>query len=330
MKHEAKDVLNLGRDFMESRILLSGVELNVFTYLAETPMRAEALAKKIGAAVRPLSMLLDALSAIGLLLKKNDAYRTEPTLASSLADGTPDSILPMLRHSAHLWKHWSHLTEIVKGAKIPESAGENIAWSPDALKAFIGAMHVVGGPMATRIVEAVGSVGAKRLLDVGGGSGTYTIAFLKAAPALQATLFDRPEVIEMARERLGEAGMLDRVALIAGNFYHDEFPPRHDLALLSAIIHQNSSEENVDLFRKVFRALNPGGRVIIRDHVMDANRTHPKDGAIFAINMLVGTEGGGTYTLDEITGWLEAAGFTKVRRIREGEHMDQLVEATKP
>ena len=329
MKHTKNDVLNLGRSFMESRILLTGVELNVFTHLTDAPMSAEALAKKIGAAVRPLGMLLDALSAIGLLVKEKGAYRTAPTLASALAEGTPDTILPMLQHSAHLWKRWSHLTEIVKGFQAPESAGESIPWSPDALKAFIGAMHVVAGPLAEQIVKSVDVKAARRLLDVGGASGTYTIAFLQAAPEMQATLFDRPEVIAMARERLDAAGLLDRVDLIAGNFYQDEFPPGHDLALLSAIIHQNSPEANVELFCKVFKALIAGGRILIRDHVMDSDRTHPRDGAVFAINMLVGTEGGGTFTLDEIKTWLESVGFKNVRLIREGEHMDQLVEATK-
>jgi precorrin-6B methylase 2 len=329
MEQAKKDILSLARDFMESRILLTGVELNVFTFLAETPQGAEVLAKTVGADVRPLSMLLDAMSSMGLLVKKNGKYRTEPSLASSLSEGTPDSILPMLRHSAHLWKRWSHLTETVLGIQVPESAGENIPWSSDALKAFIGAMHVVAEPLAARIVEAIDIAGATWLLDVGGASGTYTIAFLTAAPTMRATLFDRPEVVEMARERLGSVGMLGRVALIAGNFYQDEFPPGHDIAFLSAIIHQNSPEENVELFRKVFRALNRGGKIIIRDHVMDSDRTHPKDGAVFAINMLVGTAGGGTYTLDEIGDWLKTAGFMNAHLIRQGEHMDQLVEAIK-
>lgn len=325
----ANDVLGLGRDFMESRILLSGVELNVFTHVAEAPLSVEQLAGKIGADVRALRMLLDAVAAIGLLIKENDRYRTEPSLASSLSDNSPDSILPMLRHSAHLWKRWSHLTDIVRGKEIPESAGEEIDWTPEALKAFIGAMHVIGRQMANRIAEAVGTTGAKRLLDIGGASGTYMIAFLRADPKLEATLFDRPAVVAMARERVSKAGLLDRVKLVGGNFYTDELPPGHDLALVSAIIHQNAPEENIDLFRKINRALNEGGRIIIRDHVMDPDRTRPKAGAVFAINMLVGTAGGGTYTLEEIRAWLETAGFSNVRLVRTGEQMDQIVEATK-
>ena len=122
---------------------------------------------------------------------------------------------------------------------------------------------------------------------------------------------------------------MDRVELVGGDFYHDELPTGCDLALLSAIIHQNSPEENLDLYRKIHRALLPGGKVLIRDHVMDSAHTHPPQGALFAINMLVATEGGDTYSFDDIEGALEAAEFEDVKMVRKGERMDCLVEARK-
>jgi predicted O-methyltransferase YrrM len=179
-------------------------------------------------------------------------------------------------------------------------------------------------------VGAINPGASRVLLDVGGGSGAYTLAFLQAVPEMRGTLFDRPAVVEMARERLSEAGVLNRVRLVSGDFYRDEFPPGHDLAFVSAIIHQNSPEQNLGLFLKVFRALVPGGRIVIRDHVMASDRTCPKDGAIFAVNMLVGTRGGTTYTYEDINDCLTKAGFIRVRLLRSGEHMDGLVEAFKP
>jgi len=133
----------------------------------------------------------------------------------------------------------------------------------------------------------------------------------------------------MARERLESEGLLDRVTLVAGDYCEEELPREHDLALLSAIIHSNSPEENLDLYRKAFRSLNPGGRILIRDHVMEPGRTRPRDGAIFAINMLVGTSGGGCYTFREIEEGLSQAGFVQIRLIRQGEHMDAVVEGIK-
>jgi predicted O-methyltransferase YrrM len=322
-------ILKLARNFWESRILLSAAELNLFSPLLEAPLQAKDLASLLGTDPRALTVLLDALAAMGLLLKHEGTYKTAPDAAPFLSDRDSRSLLPMILHAANLWDSWSALTDIVRGAgaaAVPSAASRN----DDGLTAFIGAMHVVGTPLAETIVAAIQPGPARNLLDVGGASGTYTIAFLKAAPDMRATLFDKPAVIRMARDRLAEAGMLDRVRLAAGDFYSKELPDGHDLALLSAIIHQNSPGENVDLFEKVFRALIPGGRIVIRDHVMESDRTEPKDGALFAINMLVNTEGGSTYTYDEIKTWLEEAGFAHVRYLRKGERMDSLVDAFKP
>jgi hypothetical protein len=117
---------------------------------------------------------------------------------------------------------------------------------------------------------------------------------------------------------------------VGGDFYHDEFPPDHDLAFVSAVIHQNSPGQNLDLYRKIFRALVPGGRIVIRDHVMEPDRIRPRDGAIFAVNMLVGTPGGNTYTFGEIHSGLAQAGFVRIRLVQKGERMDGLVEGFKP
>jgi len=121
---------------------------------------------------------------------------------------------------------------------------------------------------------------------------------------------------------------MDRVNLVPGDFYKDELPTGHDLAFISAIIHQNSPEQNISLYEKAFRSLNSGGRVVIRDYVMSEDRTSPADGALFAINMLVGTQGGGTYSFNEIKQGLSKAGFIDVKQIG-GESMFSLVEGFK-
>jgi len=322
-------ILKLARQFMESRILLSAAEMNIFSHLDGTPSTAEDLANRLPADLRGLTILLDALTAMDLLSKDKDTYITATDAAPFLTAKSPRSVLPMLHHAAHLWESWSELTSKVKKHGVNETPASSVR-NADELSAFIGAMHVVGMPLARKIVKAVQPGAARNLLDVGGASGTYITAFLKAVPEMKATLFDRPAVIQLARDRLIEAGMLDRVQLVPGDFYVDELPGGHDLAMLSAIIHQNSPGENVELFRKVLQAMVSGGRIIIRDHVMEPDRTKPRDGAIFAVNMLVNTEGGSTYTFDEIRTWLMQAGFTNVRLLKVGKHMDALVEAFKP
>jgi predicted O-methyltransferase YrrM len=324
-----EEVLKLARSFMGARILLTGAELKLFTLLKHQNLTAREIAEQTDTVLRPLLILLDALTALGLLVKENDRYRCVPPVSTFLADDAPETVLPMVLHMAHLWRRWTALTNIIQG--VPDSYDQDHgAQSDDELQAFIGAMHVVGKDRAGDIVDAVGPAGYVNLLDVGGASGTYTMAFLRSVPGMKATLFDRPEVMAMARERLSQTGILDRVTLVPGDFYRDEFPPGHDLALVSAIIHQNSPEQNLELYRKIFRSLVSRGRIVIRDHVMEKDRTAPREGAVFAVNMLVATDGGRTYTYDEIRDSLTQAGFYRIELIRRGEHMDGLVEAFKP
>jgi len=325
----SEDILKLARSFMESRILLTGAELNLFTLLAHRTLTDVEIAEYTNTALRPLTILLDALAAAGLLVKENNCYRCEPPAASFLVEEASGTVLPMVLHMAHLWHRWSELTDLLRSGRHAENQSDHFD-ETEELKAFIGAMHVVAKGRAEEIAAAVHPEAAEALLDVGGASGTYTIAFLRANRRMRATLFDRSEVMQMARERLGQEGLLNRVTLVTGDFYRDEFPPGHDLAWLSAIIHQNSPDQNLDLYRKVFRSLIPGGRIVIRDHVMKSDRTRPLEGAVFAVNMLVATDGGGTYTFDEIRDGLTQAGFSRVRLFRRGEHMDALVEAFKP
>jgi ubiquinone/menaquinone biosynthesis C-methylase UbiE len=327
-KHTIESIMKLGNSFMASRIFLTGAELDLYGLLAPKPLSIDEILAEKKADRRGMIILLDALGSLGLIIKSGNMYQTEASVAPLLTSSSPDSILPMALHMCTLWKTWSKLTDVVLG-KPPAHIKEQGALAKEHIKAFIGAMHMAALKTAPEVVAAINPGQARRLIDVGGGSGSYTLAFLSAAPDMRATLFDLPEVIEMARERLQAAGIINRVTLKAGDFYKDELPPGNDLALLSAIIHQNGPAQNEALYRKIYRALDPGGRIIVRDHVMSPDRTQPLEGALFAVNMLAGTPQGGTYTFDEIKEGLSAAGFTRIRLIRE-KGMFSLVEGFKP
>ncbi len=321
-----EDVLGLARSFQDSMPLLAAVELGVFEKVREEPLRAGEAAAALGADARGMEILLEALAAQGLLEKEEGIYRIPPGMEPFFSEDDETSVLPMLRHSAHMARNWVRLAEVVRRGG-PDPERRPFEKDQDQCRAFISAMHVVGRRMAPELAAALDPARFHRLLDVGGGSGTYTIALLRAAPGLEATLFDLPEVIPLARERLGKEGLLERVELVAGNFSTDPLPGGHDLVLLSAIIHQNSRAQNRKLFQACREALLPGGVLVIRDIVMDDSHTAPPGGALFAVNMLVHTEGGGTYSFSEIEEDLGAAGFTEVRLARRGVWMDSLVEA---
>lgn len=322
---DVDSIQKTARGFMEARILLTGAELDLFSLLKVKALTADQVASELESNLRGTTMLLDALAALGYLTKEGEAYRTEPSVSGLLSGDSPNSILPSLRHAAHLWQGWGQLTGIVlKGghAEFPKNEREK------RRKAFIGSMGVRATHDADQLVKTIDPGQARSLIDVGGAAGGYTIAFLKAVDGMRATLFDLPPVIKMARKHLAGTQWLNRMELVAGDFNEDDLPAGHDLALLSAIIHMNSHKQNVELYRKVNRALEPGGRVVIRDYVMEPGRIRPVAGALFAINMLVNTRGGSTWTFEEIRDGLEQAGFRDVRII-ENQDGFSLVEGFK-
>lgn len=314
--------------FMKSRIVMTAAELDVFTLIDNEPMSAVTLSERTKTDRRAIERVLDCLVGFGLLEKPGATYAITER-GRLLSSNHPETVLPMILHANNMWSNWSELTSIVKAGTNPNV--KPVLGSPDfnTTKAFIGAMHVVGKQMSKDIADLFDMSRCNRLLDIGGASGTYTIAFLEKNPELKAVIFDLQSVIPLSKEGIEKSEVADRVEFAAGDFYTDELPTGCDVALLSAIIHQNSHEENITLFKKIYRCLEEPGILLIRDHVMAENRTEPLAGAMFAINMLVHTPGGDTYTFSEIEGMLLEAGFTEIRLLRKGERMDGVVEAMK-
>jgi SAM-dependent methyltransferase len=312
--------------FWKSRAILTACNLDVFTRIDQSPGTAKQIATAQGADPFAMERLLNSLAAMGLLYKKEDTFHLSPqgALLSSLQ---PDSVLAMALHFNDVWEKWGALTNVVKEGRHEKQ--QTSTRDKKTLESFIGAMDAIARDLSVEIARSFDASHFRRLLDIGGGSGTYTVAFLNENPSLTAVLFDLEPVITIAENRLRADAMVDRVQLVPGDFYRDELPAGCDFALLSAIIHQNSPLQNLDLFRKIFRALDPGGTLLIRDHIMDETRTEPQMGTLFALNMLVVTPGGDTYSFTELKESLNQAGFVNVRLIRQGDRMDGLIEAQK-
>ena len=179
---------------------------------------------------------------------------------------------------------------------------------------FIAAMHARARIVAAEALRVVGARGVGRMLDVGGGPADFSIAFALAEPVLTAEVLDLGPVLPIARGHIREAGLERRVTAREGDLRRGELGHGYDLVLVSAICHMLAEDENQDLLARCARALNPGGRVAIREFILDPDRAGPPAAAMFALNMLVGTERGNTYTEAEYRGWLERAGFRRVER----------------
>jgi (2Fe-2S) ferredoxin/ubiquinone/menaquinone biosynthesis C-methylase UbiE/DNA-binding CsgD family transcriptional regulator len=302
------------RGYMESRALLTALELDIFTAVG-SGATAEEVARKISTHPRATEMLLNALTAMGLLLKQQGVFHTTPTTARYFAEGSKDNARHGLIHTANIWHRWSDLTESVR-AGTAVSHEEMAQRGDDWTKPFIAAMHRNAAERAPLVVKAVGTQPGERLLDVGGGSAAYSIAFAKANESLHATLLDLATVLPIAQGHINEAGLEERINTRAGDLRRDPLGKDFTLVLVSAICHMLSPEENQDLLRRCFKALAPQGRVVIQDFILEADKTTPKQAALFALNMLVGTPAGSTYSYDEYGTWLREAGFPEVREIR--------------
>ena len=167
---------------------------------------------------------------------------------------------------------------------------------------------------AGEALRIVGAEGVGRMLDVGGGPATFSIAFAQQAPALRVEVLDLPGVLPITLRHLAEAGLQDRITVRAGNLVDDDLGTGFELVLLSAICHMLDEAENEDLFRRVALALVPGGRVVVRDFLLEPDRTGPKEATLFALNMLVGTRSGNVYTEDEYRAWMTKAGLGRITR----------------
>ena len=305
------DLFETIRAFMPSRVILTALELDVFTAIGEG-RTADQVAKVLCSDHRATELLLNALASLGLLTKENGVFRNTPSTARFLAEGSPDSARQAQLHTVNMWKRWSHLTDSVKSGSPAPSFRDDESVGP-----FIAAMDHSARGRVRAITQALELNGTRRMLDLGGGSGVYSIAFARAVPELRSEVVDLPAVVRIAEEHIRNAGLQDRISTRAGDMVTLALPAQsYDLVLLSSICHMFSPEENRALLARAYAALSPKGRIAIADFVADPDRASPRSAALFALNMLVATHGGATYSEPEYDAWLKAAGFAEVKRIR--------------
>ncbi len=254
--------------------------------------------------------MLNALVGLDILTKEGNQFRPTAEAARYLDPTSPDFRGGMLQHGLNLWEPWSKLTDAIRrGGPVPR------AERPRSGEEFMLAMHHNALRLAGRIAELLDLSGASRLLDLGGGPGTYAIAFARRNANLQVTVFDAPYALEFAARNAAEAGLVDRVLVRPGDFLTDDIGSGYDLVWGSHIIHSYGENDNRMLMGKIRRALAPGGRAVLHDFFLDDSHTDPPQAALFALNMLVNTPDGRSYATSEARQWLEAAGFSQFQHI---------------
>jgi predicted transcriptional regulator len=309
--------------FQKSRILLSGFELDIFSNIDESGATSNQIANKLHLDVHACERLMNALVSLGFLTKQNHLFFNTTESFTFLSTKSPD-YLGGLMHTNHLWNTWSNLTKVVKTG-ISAHSSEINERGEEWLFAFINAMHDRAKKQAPEQLANIVLSGIKSSLDVGGGSGAYSMEFVSKKPEIEATVFDLPNVIPITKKIIEKEGFSGKIKTHTGDYTTDDLPIGFDLVFLSAIIHSNSLGINQDLVKKCFNSLNKNGKIVIQDWIMNNDRTQPTSGAIFAINMLVGTEAGDCFTEQEVTEMLNAAGFKNISRIEFESGLSQMV-----
>lgn len=329
MKIESfRDLQRLAGGFQSAKIFLTANDLDLFSRLDKWREAAD-LAYELEVDGRALGLLLNALVALGLLVKEGERYRNTPIAEEFLAGGGYRGSI--FKHIHHCWEAWNELPGVLRSGRPAaprETAilGEKEEWTRD----FIRGMDDVTRDLAPRVVRCLDLGEARILLDVGGGPGTYAAAFLAVHPNLrEVRLFDLPGALEVGREKLASRGMLDRVRLVPGDFHRNELGSGIDAIWISQVFHSQDEEGCRMLIEKGWRALNPGGVLIIHEFLLDEDKTSPMTAALFAVHMLVMTKGGRSYSGPEIAGWMAEQGFEEPQVLKVSDDTG-VVLARKP
>lgn len=298
--------------FQKSRIILSAFELGIFTALDGDAKSSETVASMLETDHRATDRLLNALCAIKLIIKQDGLFSNSRLASGYLVKGKTDYLLHLM-HTSHGWDNWHKLTDAIRTGKSPTVQpfdDRDEAW----FAAFIDTMHKRGISQAKEIAQLLDLLNVNTVLDIGGGSGVFSIGFVDAKKDIRATVFDLPQVTTLTKKYIAQAGLSHAIDTKEGDYMKTDFGSGYDLILLSAIIHINSYSENRDLISRCAKALNKDGLLVVQDYIMSEDRTTPEKGTIFSLHMLVSTEKGDTYTYQEVNEWMQAAGIQNIHQ----------------
>jgi SAM-dependent methyltransferase len=318
----------------EARAIQVALKLGVFRELAGGPRDAPSLARALNCDQRATGLLANALASIGLVAKRDGLFTLQECARRYLLEASDEYLGGMILFDEAIFPLWTKLEESVRNgraARVPDMFQERT----DETERFIGAMDslVRARGDAVWLAEHLDLAGAASIADVGGGPGTYLVELLRRWPALRASIYDLSATLKVARRMLERRApwALERLELVEVDYLSDELPGPRDALMLSNIIHSEDEAINAELARKCFRALSPGGRVIIKDHIMDGELIEPRAGAVFSLYLLLTTRGR-DYSFEEVAKWLSSAGFAHIEHemLPSPPFTSSLVIARKP
>lgn len=318
-----KEIKKTVSAFQKSRILLTAYELDIFTFIGHEKHNSESISKALSLNKNATEKLLNALVAFGFLEKENNKFSNTDESYNLLSKNS-SQYMSGLMHSNHLWNTWNKLTEIIKTGEASHTEEIN-SRGKEWLEAFINAMHYRGKIQAPSQIYRIDLENVDKILDIGGGSGCYSMEFINRKNSIKATVYDLPNVTPISKKIIKKEGYTNNISIYEGDYTTDNLPKGFDLIFLSAVIHSNSYETNKNLVEKCYNSLNPNGKIIIQDWIMNESKTEPLQGAVFSINMLVGVKEGDCFSENEVTEWLKNAGCKNIFRNRLEAGLSQMI-----
>ncbi len=310
----------------EANILTSALELRVFTHLEKKLCSASDIAKKLKAPEEGVEALLNALAAIGAARKQKGRFANTSETYKHFCELSPHYKKGTVFLRKENRSEWENLINVVKnGRNLEEFEGDD---DPEFRDLFTHAMHERSLNYSKPLAEAVARKPVGHIADLGGGPGSYSAAILRKDKKARATLIDRPAAIKVAKEIIGTGALSKRFSFIEGDFFDIVLKEKYDAVLFSNILHIYNEAENKSLFKRIHKALNPGGRLLIVDLFLNDDQTSPYNAALFSLTMLMYTRTGRTYTFRETEGMLKKLGFGKFKRFNIGKG-SSLIEAIK-
>lgn len=307
------DLLEISGYYWKTCALHAAVKLDVFTVIGDGHLSGEDISQKLNGAQKGVERLLNALTAMDLLVKTDGIYANSPASKSFLAKDSDKYIGHIIMHHHHLMESWSQLDQaVMTGRPVRNrSSFSNDEWR----ESFLMGMFNLAMGLAPKLVPLIDLSSCRRLLDLGGGPGTYAIHFCLNNPHLTATLYDLPTTRPFAEKTIKQFKLEDRIQFVDGNYLTDAVEGHFDAIWLSHILHGEGPDDCRMMIQKAVGALAPGGLIIIHDFILNNRMDGPLFPALFSLNMLLGTESGQSYSEDQIIDMLADAGIKDTRRI---------------
>lgn len=291
--------------------LHTGVDLDIFSLIGDEILAGEEIAARLGGDVRGVTTLLNALTSMGLLLKKGEKYSNNPESKDFLVKDSPDYLGHIIMHQHHLVSYWSKLhLAVEKGEPVRKKAP-----TKKERESFLMGMFNVAMGIAPNLAKEIDLSDRHHLLDLGGGPGTYAIHFCLANPNLRATVHDLTATRPFALKTINRYGLADRIDFVSGNYLEDEIAGSYDVAWLSHILHGEGPEGCETILEKSVSVIEPGGVILIHDFVLNDTLDSPLFPALFSLNMLVNTKYGRSYSEGQIKEMLLKAGVRNLERL---------------